>query len=370
MGVNVSQMDEDKGIEILYRSGWDGCYLHYTEDDGQTWTDLPGVPFEKCDEGEGWYRVFLESRERISFAINDGRGNWDNPRKQKNYEITSTGSYVLKGGKVSTLTMDGISRVLVVSDLDGTMIGDDRGTKDFSEVWYRELSLREGHLVYNTGRSLSSYVQVQKEKSLPQPTALITAVGSEIYWISDSNEPVLDEEWAQSLRINGWNRKAVLSACNDVVASDKAHYRPADEQLEFKIVLGVKKSDLDEVQSSLSSRIEADGGKAKLVVSGSGEWRFLDILSPTAGKLSAMQRVREKLGFEPEQTVACGDSGNDIAMMEGTERAIIVGNAQEELLDWYKSNKDGNEDRIYVSDKRCAHAIIQGLRSMGFVVDN
>lgn len=91
------------------------------------------------------------------------------------------------------------------------MIGDDHGTKDFSEIWYRELSLREGQLVYNTGRSLSSYVQVQKEKSLPQPTALITAVGSEIYWISAGNEVVLDEEWAQSLRNNGWNRETVVS---------------------------------------------------------------------------------------------------------------------------------------------------------------
>mmetsp|Transcript_17954 Transcript_17954/g.71864 ORF Transcript_17954/g.71864 Transcript_17954/m.71864 type:complete len:126 (-) Transcript_17954:2712-3089(-) len=56
MGVNVSQM-EDKGIAILYRSGWDRCYLHYTDDDGKTWTDLPGVQFEKW-YGEQYFKTF------------------------------------------------------------------------------------------------------------------------------------------------------------------------------------------------------------------------------------------------------------------------------------------------------------------------
>ncbi len=53
--------------------------------------------------------------------------------------------------------------------------------------------------------------------------------------------------------------------------------------------------------------------------------------SREAGKF----RVCEKeLGFELERTVACGDSGNDELMLSGRNLAIVVGNAQEDLVRW------------------------------------
>ena len=36
-----------------------------------------------------------------------------------------------------------------------------------------------------------------------------------------------------------------------------------------------------------------------------------------AGKLEATVYVRSKLGFPPQRTVTCGDSGNDILMLSG-----------------------------------------------------
>ncbi len=35
-----------------------------------------------------------------------------------------------------------------------------------------------------------------------------------------------------------------------------------------------------------------------------------------AGKLAALNYVRQRYGFAPLETVACGDSGNDILMLQ------------------------------------------------------
>lgn len=47
-------------------------------------------------------------------------------------------------------------------------------------------------------------------------------------------------------------------------------------------------------------------------------YRFLDIVSKQAGKLEALNYVREMYKFSIENTIACGDSGNDILMLSGT----------------------------------------------------
>lgn len=45
-------------------------------------------------------------------------------------------------------------------------------------------------------------------------------------------------------------------------------------------------------------------------------WRFIDVVPKGAGKGAAMEYVRTKLGFSPDQTVACGDSNNDLLMLD------------------------------------------------------
>ena len=42
----------------------------------------------------------------------------------------------------------------------------------------------------------------------------------------------------------------------------------------------------------------------------------MDVVSSGSGKLESLEFVRKSRGYGAEVTVACGDSGNDIAMME------------------------------------------------------
>lgn len=48
----------------------------------------------------------------------------------------------------------------------------------------------------------------------------------------------------------------------------------------------------------------------------------------------ALEYARAALGFDPRHTLAAGDSGNDIDMLEGGHLSVVVGNAQPDLKAW------------------------------------
>lgn len=59
------------------------------------------------------------------------------------------GSYLVEDGRVFEIKG---SPIMVVSDLDDTMFGDDEASKEFKDFWERDARLRGSCLVYNTGR--------------------------------------------------------------------------------------------------------------------------------------------------------------------------------------------------------------------------
>lgn len=89
----------------------------------------------------------------------------------------------------------------------------------------------------------------------------------------------------------------------------------------------------------------------------------MDIVPVRANKGNALNYVREKLGFSPDETIACGDSGNDIALFTQNTMGIIVGNARSELLQWHKRQ---GSDRQYLAQGHCAAGILEGLNHFGW----
>lgn len=339
--------------------------------------------------------------------------------------------------------------IMIVSDLDGTMVGDDAATAAFTAAWTEEGAFPPGSaLVYSTGRSLESFAALIAEKKgvMAVPDALICAVGTKVYKRVErrgapslvesvlkrlmffAEEPeasslsektaielrnwIEDPDWTARLDAD-WDvdvvRAAAASAV-EVAGDENAHLRPETEFTEHKITLGVRDERVDAVvaeieryceEASVASSDSSDvefrsrnsfGGSServqtttndvqttrrrrrvipKLVASGTGGWQYVDVVSRRAGKLESLEYVRTAFGIDTARTVACGDSGNDIAMLGGANKAIVVGNAQPALARW-AANAAANEtdpNRLFLAEEKEALGVLEGLRAFGLMTN-
>ncbi|MBE9166339.1 sucrose-phosphate phosphatase [Pleurocapsales cyanobacterium LEGE 06147] len=246
---------------------------------------------------------------------------------------------------------------LFVTDLDHTLVGDDIALKTLNERLNTHRQEYGTKIVYATGRSLYLYRQLAEEKSLLPPDALITSVGTEIYF--NPTQAQFDSQWADILS-QGWQREEIVTIASKY---EQLTPQPDSEQNPFKISYYLDEASAEQVLVELEAELSNRGFQIKLVYSGSQD---LDILPQRGDKGLAVQFLRQKWNINAEKTVVCGDSGNDIALFKGEEKGIIVGNARPELRQWYRDNQSHS---LYLAEAFCAGGILEGLKYFGFFVD-
>jgi sucrose-6F-phosphate phosphohydrolase len=248
-----------------------------------------------------------------------------------------------------------VNPFLFVTDLDNTLVGDDLALAKLNGKLSEHRQEFGTKIVYATGRSLYLYQQLAEEKCLLSPDVLICAVGTEIYFNPDKN--VYDSEWANLLSI-GWNREQIADLSNKYIDLE---LQPESEQNDFKISYYLSQQASQKVLTQLHSDLADRGWQVTLIYSAGQD---LDIIPQKSDKGLAVKFLRQKLGITADRTVVCGDSGNDIALFQGEERGIIVGNAKPELCQWYQNNKS---DYRYLASSHCAAGIFEGLEYFGFI---
>ncbi|WP_373538945.1 sucrose-phosphate phosphatase [Chamaesiphon sp.] len=244
---------------------------------------------------------------------------------------------------------------LLVTDLDNTLVGNDRALDRLNQVLHRYRQTWGTKIVYATGRSRASYQDLATTKPLMVPDALIAAVGTEIY-LSSSELP--DREWVDKLG-SGWHREEIVTIASRF--ADLAP-QPAAEQRPYKVSYYLSASVVTAVVPRLQELLSQQGLDVEVIYSGSKD---LDILPRGGDKGTAVQFLRDRWQIEPSQTVVCGDSGNDIALFKyGRERGIIVGNAQSELRLWHELHP---VDYHYLAVAGYADGMMEGLRYFRFI---
>lgn len=109
----------------------------------------------------------------------DGEGQWDNPPDGQNYTVHSEGTYAVFRGRIIPIDSTRKS-ILLISDLDNTLIGNMPALQRFNDFWLRFHYFSDSKLVYSTGRSFTEFLRLFNYELL-DPDMVITAVGSEAY---------------------------------------------------------------------------------------------------------------------------------------------------------------------------------------------
>ncbi|GLC57318.1 hypothetical protein PLESTB_001211200 [Pleodorina starrii] len=389
--VHKSWSFEPDLFRIFYCTGWEEAVLQYRrvvrgKPVTKEWQRLSLVNAPSRGNSLGVWKmatlVPTDPAESLEFTLNNGAAGdklkEDRPGSAPLYVCPFPGSFKLAKGMLRPFPRGAESRIMLVSDIDGTMIGDmaspDAFTSShrFAEYWENSASLAGSLLVYNTGRSLGQFVDLMKkcDGKLAIPDVVITAVGTKVWhldetcgrcaasglkWIEDTN-------WTLSLDA-GWNLDSVRRLARQLMGhyNDEATLCILDDGSEHRhrLALTADVRVLEYVMGRLMEGFQREKLEVRIITSGNGSHRYIDCVPVSAGKEKALQYVRQQFGVPEHLCVAAGDSGNDILMLEGDHPAIVVGNAQPELLQWLVRQEQSG--KVIYADACYADGILEGL---------
>jgi mannosylfructose-6-phosphate phosphatase len=206
---------------------------------------------------------------------------------------------------------------LIVTDVDGTLLGDDGALAEFLAWW--EPRRAEVRLALNSGRFTDSLLRSIVDYQLPMPDALIGGVGTEM--IDGSTGAAIDGWPPGSGRWDAARVRQVLAA------DDRLTLQPIEFQSNFKVSYYAHQASGDELLA-WKARLQGSSLDVRLVYSSD---RDLDVLPAGVDKGAAAAFLARRLDIPPSRVIACGDTLNDLAMFQHGFCGVVVANALAEL---------------------------------------
>lgn len=243
---------------------------------------------------------------------------------------------------------------LIVSDLDGTLLGDDHATVPQRNVEALRRASQQGAVVaIATGRVWGLFTDIAKQ------------VGCVRYAICSSGASILDVETGEWLHRQGlpWEQvTALFAVCRKYrlpfeVYCDGENYAETDT---VDLVLGVKitaefmdnfrrhttavdsldvalvgktveKIHIFHVPPECHEAVVAEVNAISDFAMACGYGKNLELTPNGVTKRSALEMLSQRLDITPQQAMAFGDSGNDLEMLAWAEHSYAMENATDEV---------------------------------------
>ncbi|MCH5265464.1 MAG: HAD family hydrolase [Lachnospiraceae bacterium] len=238
---------------------------------------------------------------------------------------------------------------LIVSDIDGTLVGDGQGEGSLNPEYYQvihRLSEKGVRFMACSGRQRLSIAK------------LFRPIENEIYYACDGGSLVFDRDvllFARTLpkemAYDIIRDAREIPPCDVMVCGTKRAYCRSEDSELYRWMVNGYGYDIQAV-GNLTENIEDDivkvsvyhhdraeeltnpwfrpkwEEKVKLTLAGI---QWLDCVPKDAGKGSALTFMQEHFQISPSETLVFGDNQNDMEMFERAEESYAVENAREEV---------------------------------------
>ncbi|MEB3175371.1 MAG: HAD-IIB family hydrolase, partial [Cyanobacteriota bacterium] len=236
----------------------------------------------------------------------------------------------------------------IVSSLDQNLLGD----RESLQALVQRLQKHQKEISFciATGRSLNSALKVLRQYNIPQPDALITSMGTEIYYAAELTP---DKAWTNHINYL-WSRPRLVALLANIPG---LALQPQKQQSAYKISYFYDPALAPSVEEIRRLLLQNEQTVNSVFSFG----QFLDILPVRASKGYAVRWFAQQQDIPLERILTAGGSGGDEDMMVGNTLSVVVANRHSEEL----ANISLVEP-IYFSEKQFAAGILDGLEHYDF----
>lgn len=227
-------------------------------------------------------------------------------------------------------------RLLLCTDLDRTLLPNGAQPESpQARDYFRHLTQHNNvTLVYVTGRHRELVEEAIQTYDIPLADFVISDVGTCIHDCRGEDWQ-LWPEWEQHIDPD-WAGKQYNELHEMLVGIPFLKLQETSKQNKHKLSYYLPlDADQHHISRDIHKRLNSNGIQANLVwsIDEPAAVMLLDILPAHAGKLEAIEFLRQQLSYHLEDTLFAGDSGNDISVMASELPAVLVANASDEVRD-------------------------------------
>ncbi|GLR17655.1 HAD-IIB family hydrolase [Portibacter lacus] len=238
------------------------------------------------------------------------------------------------------------SKIYIISDLDGTLIDEEpqRELDEFTE-WIEENKDRFAFGIA-TGRNKRLTLEAMGKHNLPDPDIVICSAGSKLYYTNDFLE---DLGYNKNISYQ-WKREKIFDVMKHL---PKLELQEEDAQSKFKLSYYVEDDFTSDDYAMIHKLLDDNKLKANVLLTDN---KLLDFLPIRASKGNAIKYLAHKWKMPYNNFITAGNGGNDIDMLKGKARGIVVSNYSPEL-EFLKKSKG-----IYFAENPFSVGVLEGIK--------